>query len=324
MKKVLVGLSALLVATGVGFAADCSSGGKKCGCKPKKYRIVYVTAHNPDTLYDNSVFETTEVGPDYRMVPIERSSAMRDRRVSYEDDDQYYVENRHDPYDDEYIEPRRPARRAEPRSSSKLAIGPYVGGRLGVNLWSWENKYKATPASAIADSDADHDDYLFEPVFGGALFAGFHIDDAWRADLEVGYAGKFSDTDNGFAFKMASQHVTLNGYYDFSNGLYLGLGAGVAFTKAELDWEYFVANSGSKSRTSVLGAGMVGYVYHMTDNVALDFRYRLSGYAGPKWSRGTVAGLPPLAPGLDPLEEFEIKTGLIWDNAFTIGIRFEF
>lgn len=308
MKKVLVGISALLVATGVAFADGCTSGGKKCGCKPKKYRIVYVTAHNPDTMYDNSMFETREVGPDYRMVPTENDDAMYERRVSYEDDDRYYSNN---------AEPRRDS------NSSSVFSGAYVGGRLGVNLWSWENKYKAIPATAYHNDKFDHDKYTFEPVFGGALFAGFHINPSWRADLEVGYAGKFSDSDSLFSFKMVSQHVTLNGYYDFSNGLYLGLGAGVAFTKGELDGLY-VASSSSKSRTSFLGAGMFGYAHHLTDSVVLDFRYRLSGYAGPKWSAG-ISGYPaPTEPGYDQLTGLQIKTGLIWDNAFTVGIRFEF
>ena len=301
MKKVLVGISALLVATGVGFAADCTSGGKKCGCKPKKYRIVYVTAHNPDTMYDNSVFETTEVGPDYRMVPTEHDAAMYDRRVSYEDDDRYYTNN---------VESRRDSNR------STEFTGAYVGGRLGVDLLSWKNKYNALRTSAIVDLGSDHDKYTFEPVFGGGVFAGLHINPAWRADLEIDYAGKFSDSDNGFTFKLDTRHVTLNAYYDFINGFYLGLGAGMSFTKAELDWEHFVANSGRKTKTSFIGAGMLGYSYYMTERVALDLRYRLSGFYGPKWTRGVT--------GFGTLTELGVKTGLIWDNSFTVGVRFEF
>lgn len=319
MKKVFVGITALLVATGVAVAGNCTSGGKKCGCKPKKYRIVYVTAHNPDTMYDNSIFETTEVGPDYRMVPMETQSAMRERRASYEEDDRYYGNTQESPYEDRYVESEP---RHETRGRSTMA-GAYVGARVGVDLLSWKNKYSAKPASAIDDLDADHDKYTFEPVFGGGVFAGLHINPAWRADLEIAYLGRFSDSDNGFSFKMSSQHVTLNAYYDFLNGFYLGAGLGGAFTKGELDWDYFIANSRSKTQTSLAGALMVGYTHYLNERVVFDLRYRLSGFNGPKWTRGVMQPEFQNASGSE-LSEIGIKTGFILDNAITVGLRFEF
>ena len=315
MKKVFVGITALLVATGVALAGNCTSGGKKCGCKPKKYRIVYVTAHNPDTMYDNSIFETNDVGPDYRMVPMERGSAMRERHASYEEDDKYY-EDYNDPYDDKYVEPKRE------RRTSRFE-GAYVGARAGVDLLHWKNKYSAKPESAIRDLDADHDEYTMEPVFGGGVFAGLHINPAWRADLEIAYLGRFSDSDNGFTFKLSSQHVTLNAYYDFLSGFYIGAGLGGAFTKAELDWEYFVANSRTKLNTSLVGAFMLGYSHYLNDRIVLDLRYRLSGFNGPKWSRGVMQPEFQNASGSE-LSEIGIKTGFILDNAITVGLRFEF
>ena len=320
MKKVFVGITALLVATGVALAGDCTTGGKKCGCKPKKYRIVYVTAHNPDTMYDNSVFETTEVGPDYRMVPMERQSAMRERRVSYEDDDKYYGNTQEDPYDDEYAESRSNNR--EPRRHPTMQ-GADVGARVGVDLLSWKNKYSAKPESAIDDMGADHDKYTFEPVFGGGVFAGLHINPAWRADLEIAYLGKFEDSDNDFSFKLSSQHLTLNAYYDFLNGFYVGAGLGGAFTKGELDWGWFVANSRTKTQTSLAGALMLGYSHYLNERIVFDLRYRLSGFNGPKWTRGVMQPDFHNESGSD-LSEVGIKTGFILDNAITVGLRFEF
>ncbi|MBO4480131.1 MAG: porin family protein [Alphaproteobacteria bacterium] len=315
MKKVLVGLSALLIASGIGMAGDCTSGGKKCGCKPKKYRVIYVTAHNPDTMYDNSIFEEQEVGPDYRMVPIETSAAMQDRRATYEEDDKYYDdEYASDDYDDEYDN--------HSRSSTGLK-GGYVGARVGVDLLTWKNKYSAEPESAIADFDSDHDKYTFEPVFGGNVFAGLYVNPAVRADLEVGYISQFSDSDNGFSFKLSAPYVTLNGYYDFLGGFYIGLGAGVAFPKATMDWQWFVANSARKTRTTFTGALMLGYERYLSDHVVLDFRYRLSGFEGPKWTRGVKQPEYQSASGSD-LSSIGIKTGFILDNAFTVGLRFEF
>lgn len=311
MKKVLVGLSALLIASGVGFAGDCTDGGKKCGCKPKKYRVIYVTAHNPDTMYDNSIFEEQEVGPDYRMVPMETTAAMEERRVSYEDDDKYYGGNSED-YDDEYQDDDTTAG----RSGRAGFRGGYVGARLGVDLLSWKNKYSAEPESAIADFDSDHDKYVFEPVFGGNVYSGLYINPATRVDLEIGYISQFKDADNGFTFRLSAPYVTLNGYYDFLGGFYVGLGAGVAFPKASMDWEYFVANSGTKIRTSFMGSVMLGWSHYLSEHVIFDLRYRLSGFEGPKWTRGVT--------GYGTLEELGIKTGFIMDNSFMVGLRFEF
>ena len=350
MKKVFVGITALLVATGVALASDCTSGGKKCGCKPKKYRIVYVTAHNPDTMYDNSIFETAEVGPNYRMVPMERGSAMRERRATYEEDDRYYGPDYNDSYDDEYIEMRtatprtaaaprtatrneadnystRDTRRSESRSNTRRNTsswnGAYVGARVGVDLLHWKNKYSAEPETAIDDADADHDNYSFEPVFGGGVFAGLHLNPAWRADLEIAYLGKFSDSDNGFTFKLSSQHVTLNAYYDFINGFYLGAGLGVAFTKGELDWDWFVANSRTELKTSFVGAVMFGWSRYLNERIVLDLRGRVSGFGGPKWTRGVMQPEYQSASGSD-LSEIGVKTGFIRDTALTVGVRFEF
>lgn len=313
MKKVFVGITALLVATGVALASDCTSGGKKCGCKPKKYRVIYVTAHNPETMYDNSMFEAQEVGPEYRMVPTERSAAMHDRRASFEEDDKYY-DNYSEAYDDEFYETEY-----APRGKKSTGLeGGYIGGRVGVDLLSWENNYRAMPATPAYDTAFAHDRYLLKPLLGGDIFVGLHLNPAVRLDVELGYISQFSDSDSGFTFKLSAPYATLNAYYDFINGVYLGLGAGMAFPKASMDWDYFTTGKSAETTTSFMGAVMLGYSTYLSDHVVLDLRYRLSGFQGPKWTRG----VDPAFDGV--LTSLEMKTGYIIDNALTIGLRYEF
>ena len=285
MKKLLVGISALLIAAAPALAADGDCTSKKCGCKPKKYRIIYVTAHTPDTMYGDYVFADPDVGPEY---------------VEAESD-----------YDKLYTD------RDEDVSSRKS--GPhewYIGGRLGLNLLTWKNKYTATPSSAIDDIGSDHDRYWFEPVFGGNVFAGLHLNPAWRADIEGGYISQFTDSDSGITFKLSIPYVTANVYYDFIGGFYLGAGAGIAFPKMTLDWDYFTPNSGKKSRISPYGGLMLGYTNYLSERVAFDFRWRIAGLWGPTNTRGVS--------GFGTLESLKTKTGFILDNSFTIGLRYEF
>ena len=52
-----------------------------------------------------------------------------------------------------------------------------------------------------------------------------------------------SDSADGLTFKMSTPYLMANVYYDFDSGFYLGGGLGLAFTKAKLDWEYFIDKS---------------------------------------------------------------------------------
>lgn len=292
MKKLLVSLIAVIAAVGTSMAADNNS-----GCKPKKVRVIHITAGQPDTMYGDSNFSTTVLDSD----------TVAD----------YRIEN--------YSEPE-----PLPTDSPRHYSGPeseydgnwYVGGRVALHLMSWKNKYSGAPANFQFDSDADHDKYSFEPVFGWNLFAGYRFDPNWRMDLEFGHMTQFSDSDNGITFKLSTPYVMANAYYDFMSGFYLGLGAGAAFPRATLDWEYFTANSASKTQTSFMGAFMMGYSYRLSESTSLDFRYRLAGFNGPKWTRNVVPGVSDVN-GVD-LESLETKVGFIIDNSLSLGLRYEF
>ena len=286
MKKLLVSVVAIIATVGTTMAAETCNG----GCKTKKVRVIHITAGEPQTMYDDTQYTTTVLNSDGTVV--------------------------------EYPEYAEPAPLSiAPAHRSTYDGNWYVGGRVGLHLASWKNKYRATPTSAIVDPDADHDDYTFEPVFGGNIFAGYRFTPNWRGDVEFGYMTQFSDSDNGFTFKLQTPYITANAYYDFESGIYLGAGVGMAFPRATMDWKYFESGDASEMKLSFMGALMAGYSYNLSNSVALDFRYRLAGFTGPKWTRTTVATIPTEYNGLSALET---KVGFIIDNSFSLGLRYEF
>lgn len=288
MKKLLVSVIAIIATIGTTMAGDTCSG----GCKPKKIRVIHITAGDPTTMYDDTQYTTTVLGPDGGV-------------ETYEDVDTLTVasaprHHHHDAYRGNW----------------------YVGGRVGLHLASWKNKYKGSPSNYKFDNDENHDDYIFEPVFGGNIFAGYRFTPNWRGDVEFGYMTQFSDSDNGFTFKLQTPYVTANAYYDFESGFYLGAGVGMAFPRATLDWEYFDSGDASETKLSFMGALMAGYSYNLSESVALDFRYRLSGFTGPKWTRNVMAGVTD-DNGVE-LESLQTKVGFIIDNSLSLGLRYEF
>lgn len=286
MKKLLISLVALVATVGTSMAADNAA-----PCKQKKVRVIHITAGEPRTMYDDTQYTTTVLDSDGTVIEYP-----------------------------EYSEPE-PLSVAPARRSSTYAGNWYIGGRVGLHLMSWKNKYHATPASAIADADSDHDNYSFEPVFGGSIFAGYRFTPNWRADVEFGYMTQFSDTDNDFTFKLSTPYLTANAYYDFEGGIYLGAGVGLAFPRGTMDWKWFNAGDASDTKLSFTGALMAGYSYYMTESLALDFRYRLAGFVGPKWTRTTLATIPDTYNGLSSLET---KVGFVIDNSLSLGLRYEF
>lgn len=201
--------------------------------------------------------------------------------------------------------------------TEKEKTGWYVGGRAELSFLNWKNKYYSDAPTTVADFSSDK--YSFEPVFGGSLFAGHTFNYFWRAELEAGLIGQFSDKDMGIEFKMTVPYLVLNGYYDFANGMYLGAGLGMAMPKTELDYAGFETGGRSKRTVSPMGALMVGYVYKMDSNLSLDLRYRLAAFSGTKHSRVFSDFSSELEGYM-----FTNKIGLILDNSISVGIRYEF
>lgn len=201
--------------------------------------------------------------------------------------------------------------------NDKAKTGWYVGGRAELSLLNWTNEYNSE--APTVNDEFKEEDYSLEPVFGGAMFGGFKFNYFWRAELEAGLIGQYSDKDDGFEFKMTVPYVTANIYRDFVNGLYVGAGLGVAVPKTELDFAGFESGDRTERDVSLMGALMLGYTYELDYNLVLDLRYRLAGFNGTKQTRVFNEAAPALY-GYD----LEVDTGLILDNSFSIGIRYEF
>lgn len=195
--------------------------------------------------------------------------------------------------------------------TDKAKTGWYVGARAELSLLNWENKYDSNDPGV--DSNYDSDEYSFESVFGGSLFGGYMFNYFWRAELEAGLIGQFEDKDDGAEFKLTVPYVLMNGYYDFTNGLYVGAGLGIAVPKTELDMAAFKAGDRTERDVSLMGALMLGYSHELDYNLVLDLRYRLAAFNGTKQTRT-----------LDNGYEFENDIGLILDNSVSVGLRYEF
>jgi len=288
MNKLLVSLIAVIATIGTTVAGDCGT----AACKSKKVRVIHITATDPAATYGTPEYTTTVLGSDNEVVEYS----------DYAEPESLYV---------------------APAPSTSYDGNWYVGGRVALHLASWKNKYRGTPANYAFDKSADHDDYTFEPIFGGNIFGGYRFTPNWRGDVEFGYMTQFSDSDNGFTFKLQTPYVTANAYYDFQGGFYLGAGAGFAFPRATMDFSEFESGNASETKLSFMGALMAGYSYNLSKSVALDFRYRLSGFVGPKWARNVIPGRVQDMNHVE-LQALETDVGLVIDNSFSLGLRYEF
>lgn len=199
----------------------------------------------------------------------------------------------------------------------------YATARAELNLLNFKNKY-STSEGFIGDADYDEDNYSFEPVFGGSLALGYKIDYFWRAELEAGYLGYFSDDDKYVEFTMSQPYLMAAGYYDFTNGLYLGAGAGAALSRYEFkSSDLFTNFSKSKTTVSPMLGVMLGWTHKLDDNLVLDLRYRLAGMTGAKLS-GMHFQTEDKKTGAVEDHMFKSKTDYVLDNSISLGIRYEF
>lgn len=194
--------------------------------------------------------------------------------------------------------------------------GWYMTGRLELSFLNWENKY-TVPQEYVLDSDGASDSYSFQQMFGGGISFGKRFQYFWRADVEGGYIGSFSDKDAGYEFQLSAAYLTANIYRDFIGGFYLGAGLGGAMITTALDSEAFVDyGNHEKQSLGVMGALMLGYSAELSEDIALDIRYRFAALTGGTHTR-TVQ-----VPGAT--YDFETKIGFIMDNSLSLGLRYQF
>lgn len=205
--------------------------------------------------------------------------------------------------------------------TDKAKTGWYIGARADLNFWNWKNKYSVDDAMnelGIVDPDYSSDEYSFEPVFGGSLFGGTRFAYFWRAELEAGYLGYFQDKDAAAEFTMQIPYVMLNGYYDFTNGLYLGAGIGAAMPITTIDMVWADGSDRTEYGFSPMAGVMLGYSYELDYNLVLDVRYRLSGLFGADHR------INDIYDNQNGVHWFQNDIDFILDNSISVGIRYEF
>lgn len=218
----------------------------------------------------------------------------------------------------EYVQMQRPV--VQRTHTCQTCGAWYVGARANLSMLSWENEYSTT--YPLVDAEHDHDDYSFEPIFGGSFAFGYAFDTSWRLEVEAGLLGRFEDNDEGTNFTLTVPYALVNAYNDFYNGMYVGVGLGLAVPKTELDGELgmdgliFEGGHRTKRQGSLMGAAMIGYAYDFDQHLTLDIRYRLAAFNGTRHE--TV-----LNDGTDTYE-FRNKIGLILDNSVSVGLRYRF
>ena len=197
--------------------------------------------------------------------------------------------------------------------NDKEKTGWYIGGRAELSFLNWENEYSTNYGGSVNEYSSDK--YSFESVFGGSLFAGYTFDYFWRAEVEAGLIGQFEDEDAGVEFKLTVPYVLANGYYDFTNGLYVGAGLGIALPKIELDGPDFVDGDPKKTGVSPIFGAMFGWSYDLDARLTLDLRYRLAGFFGPEINRS--------ADGVNYLD-IQTDIGFVLENSLSMGLRYRF
>lgn len=193
----------------------------------------------------------------------------------------------------------------------------YMTGRLGMSFLNWTNKYKTNNSNdTVVPEYGEDESFSFKPVFSGGLSVGRIFDYSWRAEFEAGYIGQFSQADNGTEFKLSIPYATINGYYDFDFGMYLGAGVGMALPMTEMNDAALNWSGTKKTSFGVMGSAMIGYAVPLDEKFTFDLRYRISAITG---STHKVTWNPD---GNDYY--LSNKIGVILDNSIMLGLRYNF
>lgn len=199
--------------------------------------------------------------------------------------------------------------------NDKAKTGWYVGGRASLSLVNWENEYSTEAPNAL---ELDDKESFTEVVFGGGAFVGRTFNYFWRAELEGGLIGQYEHDDVGTTFKLTVPYLMANGYYDFANGLYVGAGLGLALPKVSWQGAFFYGGDDTERSVSPMLGLMAGYSYRLDYNLTLDLRYRLAMLWGPDHERSFVYAYDNGEYGI------RNEIGLILDNSFSLGVRYQF
>ena len=218
-----------------------------------------------------------------------------------------------------HAQPNNNVQSVAPRSSGNMEYEWYLSANVAMNLWSWGTEYESDYSGT--NISFDNDDYSFESVFGGSVAIGKQFESGMRADVELGLSSEFSDSDEIARYSLSAPYVMANVYYDFDSGVFLGAGLGITRPEVKLDGSLFENKEYSKTGLSIKVGATVGYSAHVSDNAYVDFKYRLSGFRGPDL---TNAFLWDQYVGTDEVYSLNVKTGIVFENALSVGVRFYF
>ena len=198
----------------------------------------------------------------------------------------------------------------------------YLAGNLAMNIWNWKNDYNSDYTGT--DLLFSQDEYSGENVFGGNVALGFYFSKNWRADVELGITKEFEDYDEAATYTLSMPYLMGNAYYDFNSGFYLGGGLGIVRSKISIDGLLFQnSTSGAEYTDNLLKVGVTaGYAFRVGDNMHIDLRYRLSGIQGPEVSR--AFWWDQYNDGNYREFILKITSGLVLENAFSVGLRVSF
>lgn len=192
--------------------------------------------------------------------------------------------------------------------------GWYMTFRADMNFMNWTNTYNSNWVGY-----SGQDKYSMESLLGGGLTVGKSFSYFWRGEVEAGYTGTFVDEDAGIEFNFSSPYVLANALYDFKNNLYIGASLGAAFPKTTWDWDAFLPGTREKTSISPMAGLIFGISKRLDYRFVLDLRYRLAGLYGSKHTRYFEDTATPANRYY-----FESDMGLVLDNQFSVGLRYEF
>lgn len=190
----------------------------------------------------------------------------------------------------------------------------YMTLRAELSLLNWKNTYFSDYVGYEGG-----DSYSFRPLLGGSIAVGKNFNHFWRGEIEAGYTGVFTDRQDGFDFTFSTPYMLANAIYDWQNGWYAGGGLGLAVPIITMDSEIFLPGSRVKYGISPMAGLMFGWTRKLDDKLVLDLRYRIAGFNGTTQTRKFEDKVvPPNQYYLDT------KIGLVLDNSFSVGLRYEF
>jgi len=202
----------------------------------------------------------------------------------------------------------------------------YVGGKLMGNYTMFTIKRSSDNPTVNADFASQSNSGL---QLGAAAFVGTKgifglADDSWRAELELGYLGKYTNPNSsGLDESIQAPYALVSANWNTAEQkwgwFYIGAGVGAAMpmtTVTSHDPTLLFTGGDTQTNVSVLVAGMLGYRVHIADNWFLDIGYKFMAFDG-----GSRTNQYSVASGTFNLTE---KFGWVMNHSINVGVAWEF